>query len=109
MLKISKLTITTRYVGPKMNVKQDATGNYQLIVQPQRSKVALGSEKEGEIKPIWEAYAEDFEDSELFAMNITRLLNQVVKLRGWWGYWADLYKAVKYGVKAGPKKLFGTT
>ena len=92
-----------------MNVKQDAAGDYQIVIQPQRSKVALGSEKEGEIKAIWEAYAEDFEDSELFAKNLTRLLNQVVKLRGWWGYWADLFGAIKYGVKAGPAKLLGST
>lgn len=98
------------YVGPKMNVMQDATGTWQLVAQPQtsRSKVALGPEKGApQIRTIWEAYAEDFEDSELFGRNLTQLLNQVVRLRGWWGYWADLLKALKYGVKAGPRKLFG--
>lgn len=104
----SRIVGRSLYVGPKMNVKQNADGIYQLVVQPQRSKVALGSERQGEIKAIWEAFAEDFEDSELFGRNLTRLLNEVTRLRGYWGYWVDIFSAIKYGVKAGPKRLFGT-
>lgn len=101
------------YVGPKMNVMKDEKGDYQLVARPQtfRSRVALGLEK-GEVQPqvraIWEAYAEDFEDSELFGRNLTRLLNQVTRARGWWGYWADVMQAIRFGVVAGPGKLFGT-
>ncbi|KAL8794748.1 MAG: hypothetical protein Q9195_002702 [Heterodermia aff. obscurata] len=43
-------------VGPKFRVKQDANGDWDLANTPQ----------DGEEKAIWEIYADDFEDSDLF-------------------------------------------
>ena len=43
-------------VGPKLRVKRDAKGDWDLAKTPQ----------EGEEKAIWEVYAHDFEDSDLF-------------------------------------------
>ena len=43
-------------VGPKLRVKQDAKGDWDLAKTPQ----------DGEEKAIWEVYPDDFEDSDLF-------------------------------------------
>lgn len=42
-------------VGPKLKLKQDATGDWELAKAP----------GEGKEKFIWELYANDFEDSDL--------------------------------------------
>lgn len=43
-------------VGPKLKVKQDASGSWELARAPE----------EGKEKTIWEIYPNDFEDSDLF-------------------------------------------
>lgn len=87
----TRLTADTRiigrslYIGPKMKVSQDGNGEYQLAMT------------NGKERTVWEAYAEDWEDSELFSQNLVRLLNQFTRFRGWGGYITDMVKAVKYG------------
>ena len=82
------------YVGPKMTLKRDQDGDCQLAVKEGQQ---LGQEGEA----IWEAYAEDYDDSELFGRNVTRLLNQFTVARGWAGYLSDMGKAIAYAVGLG--------
>ena len=85
------------YVGPKMNIVLDQDNNYQL---------ALGGQ-EGITRSIWECYAHDYDDSELFGRNLTRLLNQFAAARGWSGWAYDLFTAFVYGVRRGPQGFLG--
>ena len=75
--------------GPKMKVKQDADGEWRLVET---------NDGPGENKAIWEAYADDFEDNEIFTRNYVRLLNRVVEIRGWVGWFTDVFAALKYGL-----------
>lgn len=74
-------------IGPKMSVALDDNGDYQLTPK------AAG----GQQKALWEPYADDWEDAELFARNLVRLLNGVVLMRGWVGWVGDIVKAVRFG------------
>ena len=76
-------------VGPKMKVKQDLDGEWRLVET---------NDGPGEHKAIWEAYADDFEDNEIFSRNYVRLLNRVVEIRGWVGWFTDVFAAVRYGL-----------
>ena len=73
-------------IGPQMKVKQDANGEWRLVED--------GAEA-GESKAIWEAYADDLDDSELFVRNYVRLLNRVVEMRGWSGWIMDVFVALR--------------
>jgi len=79
----------TAVVGPKLRVKQDNDGEWGLVEEAN----AFGEEK-----AIWEVHAEDFQDSELFTRNYVRLLNRVVEIRGWAGWFSDILTSLKYGV-----------
>jgi len=76
-------------VGPKLKISEDADGEWSLVEK---------GGKAGEEKAIWEIYAHDFEDSELFSRNIVRVLNRVMEIRGWAGWLKDMIVALKYGV-----------
>ncbi|KAI9708901.1 MAG: hypothetical protein M1828_002573 [Chrysothrix sp. TS-e1954] len=73
------------YIGPKLKVMEDENGEHQLALKmPVKEKA------------IWEAFADDYEDSELFGRNIIRLLNSFARIRGWSGWMFDLLKATQY-------------
>jgi NAD(P)-dependent dehydrogenase (short-subunit alcohol dehydrogenase family) len=76
-------------IGPKTRVKQQEDGEW--IVLPRNST-------EGEEKAVWEAYADDYEDVELFTRNLVKILNGVTVLKGWAGWFADIVGAIKYGI-----------
>ena len=76
-------------IGSKMKVKQDANAEWTLV----ESK-----DQEGEERAIWEPYAQDFEDSELFTRNYVKLLNRLVEIRGWMGWFSDIFAALRYGL-----------
>ncbi|KAL6713592.1 hypothetical protein ACLMJK_009057 [Lecanora helva] len=76
-------------VGPKLKVKQDSSGEWKLVE---------ASDESGDHRAIWEAYADDFEDNELFTRNYVRLLNGLVEIRGWIGWLSDLFAVLKYGM-----------
>lgn len=76
-------------VGPKMKVKQDQDGEWGIVE---------AKEADGEEKAIWEVYADDFEDSELFTRNYIRILNRVVEIRGWVGWSKDIFAALKHAL-----------
>lgn len=76
-------------IGPKATVKQDEQGEWVMV-----SKETEGATE----KAVWEAYADDFEDSEAFVQSMTRILNSVTRIRGWVGWAKDVVGAVKYGM-----------
>jgi NAD(P)-dependent dehydrogenase (short-subunit alcohol dehydrogenase family) len=77
-------------VGPKLKVAQNEDGEWDLVE---------GEEEAGEKQAIWELYAHDFEDSELFTRNIIRIMNRVTEIRGWAGWFQDMIKAIKHGIR----------
>lgn len=75
-------------IGPKCKVKQQQDGEW----------IVVSKESAGEERAIWEAYADDFEDTELFTQRLIRILNSVAGMKGWFGVFNDLYAALKYGI-----------
>ena len=76
------------FVGPKLKVAQNADREWDLVER---------EEDAGEQRAIWELYAHDFEDSELFTRNVIRIMNRVTEIRGWAGWLQDMIKAIKHG------------
>jgi NAD(P)-dependent dehydrogenase (short-subunit alcohol dehydrogenase family) len=76
-------------IGPRIKVSVD--DGWQLV--PQMSEG-------GKEVAVWEAYADDFQEVEVFVARFTRLLNQVEIARGWIGWASDLAKAVVYPFRA---------
>lgn len=74
-------------VGPKMKVAQVDDGEWELVE----------GEGAGEEKAIWEVHAHDTEDTELFTRNYVGILNRVVEIRGWLGWFKDILAALRYG------------
>ena len=77
-------------IGPKLSITQDDQG---LLSVTKESKVDQGANERG----IWEIYANDFEDTDVFSRNIIGLLNRAAEARGWLGWAGDLVGAVGYG------------
>jgi NAD(P)-dependent dehydrogenase (short-subunit alcohol dehydrogenase family) len=76
-------------VGAKAKVKQEENGEW--VVVPKDSP-------DGEERAVWEAYADDFEDSERFTHQIVRILNRVARAKGWIGWFSDIIAALRYGL-----------
>lgn len=76
-------------VGPKLKVKENEDGEWDLVEE---------TDEFAERKAVWEVYAHDFEDSELFTRNIARLSNRVVEIRGWIGWLQDIIAALKHSI-----------
>lgn len=74
-------------IGPKVSVKQDADGQWQLV-----EKDAPGSTETA----VWEPCADDWEDTDAFNRSMIRVLNAVQAARGWTGWAVDMVKAVGY-------------
>ena len=77
-------------VGPKLRVAQKDDGEWSLV-----QKNDIG----GVEKAIWEIYADDFEDSDVFQRNMVRILNAATELRGWSGWAGDMAGAAWYAVR----------
>ena len=73
-------------IGPKLRVSQD-----------DRGLLSLSKESKEEERGIWEIYAHDFEDTDLFSRNIIGLLNRAEEAKGWIGWAADVVGAMGYG------------
>ncbi len=65
-------------VGPPMTVVDGADGETRLVAAA------------GGAQAVWECYAHDYDSVELFVYRYTRLLNAIVAVRGWIGWWADV-------------------
>lgn len=72
-------------IGPKVRVD----GDFDLL--PETSK-------EGNEKAVWEAYADDFVELEVFTLRFIKLLNTVQRIRGWGGWMLDIAKALMYPI-----------
>lgn len=80
-------------VGPKLKVEQDTDGQWSLVE---------GKETSGEEKAIWEVYAHDFEDTEIFSRRIVGIMNRAMEMKGWSGWLKDIFAALKYGMGWSP-------
>ena len=77
-------------VGPKLEVTQDDQGNLSVSKDSNQNE---GANERG----IWEIYAHDFEDCDVFSRNIIGLLNRAAEAKGWLGWAGDLVGAIGYG------------
>lgn len=68
-------------VGPKLATADANEGSVRSVADGSEGQVA-----------IWEAYAHDLQSSELFTRRFVGLLNAGVRLRGWKGFFLDLFK-----------------
>ncbi|MCJ1288392.1 hypothetical protein MMC26_007749 [Xylographa opegraphella] len=75
-------------IGPKLRIEEDESGEYVLT---QKREVAP--------KAIWEIYAMDFEDTEVFQRRIVGILNRALEFRGWIGWGSDMMGAMSYRLK----------
>ncbi|MCJ1400095.1 hypothetical protein MMC11_003298 [Xylographa trunciseda] len=75
-------------IGPKLRVEEDDNGEYVLT---QKYEVAP--------KAIWEIYADDFEDTDVFQRRLVGVLNRALEFRGWIGWGSDMMGAVGHGLK----------
>ncbi|TVY46321.1 5'-hydroxyaverantin dehydrogenase [Lachnellula occidentalis] len=78
-------------IGPKVTVEND----YELVPK--------GSEN-GKETAIWEAYAHDYEETEVFTRRLVGLLNRVERIRGWAGWSYDLARAFLYPIQSWLKR-----
>ena len=79
-------------VGPKVKVSQSDDKEMVLVEK---------EDEAGERQAIWEIYAHDFEDTDIFSRNIVKILNRVVEIRGWVGWFTDMLATLKYALWRG--------
>ena len=77
-------------VGPKVKVVQNEDGGMELVEKENEA---------GDTKAMWEIYAHDFEDSDIFVRNVIRVLNRVAEIRGWAGWFTDMLAVVKRALR----------
>ncbi|KAJ4361859.1 hypothetical protein N0V83_010800 [Neocucurbitaria cava] len=75
-------------VGPKMHLRQTSTGEWELTTPGATGSIEAA---------VFEPYADDWEDQDLWNRNFVRLLNGVQSARGWVGWAQDIVRAVLYG------------
>jgi hypothetical protein len=75
-------------VGPKIKINIDD----EWTVVPQTA--------EGKEVTLWEAYADDYEQCEIFTAKFVGLLKQVEIIKGWTGWAYDIVDAVKHPLKS---------
>lgn len=75
-------------VGPK--IKTSVDDPWKLVPH---------TDATGKDVAIWETYADDFEDVDLFVKKFVTLLNQVEATRGWMGWASDILAAFVYPVR----------
>jgi NAD(P)-dependent dehydrogenase (short-subunit alcohol dehydrogenase family) len=75
-------------IGPKVKMAQKEDGEW----------VVVRKEDAGEEQAVWEAFADDFEDCELFLQRVVGILKGAAAVKGWAGWAKDIANAVKYGI-----------
>jgi NAD(P)-dependent dehydrogenase (short-subunit alcohol dehydrogenase family) len=76
-------------VGPRIKVKNE--GTFEEAVVPE--------DQAGEKKALWEVYAHDFEEVDVFTRHIIGLVNVASAAKGWAGWLGDVLGAVTYPLK----------
>lgn len=74
-------------IGPKIKVDDE----WQLVAQ---------KSEEGKEVAVWECYADDFQEVEAFTARFVRLLNEVERGRGWYGWVADMVSVFIYPIRS---------
>jgi NAD(P)-dependent dehydrogenase (short-subunit alcohol dehydrogenase family) len=77
---------------------------FDIIDPEKRAKVKEGPDGVVQERAIWEIFAEDFEDTDLFTKRMVALLNAFGAAKGWVGFFKDIAGAVISGVS---KLAFG--
>ena len=80
-------------IGPKVKIRQkdDGSGQFELA-EKDNSK---GKVQE---RAVWEAYADDFEDSDTFSRGFVGLLTTITTARGWVGWAGDMIAAIRHAI-----------
>lgn len=78
-------------VGPKVKVEQDQDGEWTFAEDDRKSAVE---------KAIWEVYAHDFENADLFQRRMIGIFNRGIEKRGWVGWASDMVGAMTYALKS---------
>ncbi|KAL9125070.1 MAG: hypothetical protein Q9217_005675 [Psora testacea] len=74
-------------VGPKMKAQMDDEGQWKLV-----------QGKNGTETAIEEIYARDYEEVDLATRRIVKILNHMVKLKGWSDWFTDMLAALRHGL-----------
>lgn len=82
-------------VGPHMFLEGDDDEHYKVVGKAAPPGVQGSA--------VWECYAHDFENCELFLLRYVRLLNAVTLLRGWIGFLKDVFAVLSGGRGVGTK------
>lgn len=81
-------------VGPKLKVVENIdSGEWELAENKQ--------DAESVEKAIWEVYPHDFENNDQFQRTMIGIYNRASQLRGWYGWAADIIKAVSMAMSLG--------
>lgn len=91
-------------VGPRMNLLQKVLpvgemGSYEDVEAAEAEGVA-GHVLAGEDvaaqrgQAVWELYAHDYDTVDFFLRRYLRLLNTIAMIKGWIGFWKDLWYAL---------------
>ncbi|KAH6999223.1 hypothetical protein BKA56DRAFT_685254 [Ilyonectria sp. MPI-CAGE-AT-0026] len=73
-------------VGPKLK-----TGSVKVVEDEDAFMVVKDSENNGQGRAIWEMYGSDYDEVDAFIKRYIMLLNYAEKVKGWVGYFKDLW------------------
>lgn len=74
-------------VGEEEEEKEDGVDGNGDVVVDENVKAEKG-------QAVWECYAHDYETVDFFIRRYVRLLNTITFIKGWVGFWRDLYRVV---------------
>ncbi|EMD85261.1 hypothetical protein COCC4DRAFT_180971 [Bipolaris maydis ATCC 48331] len=79
-------------VGPKVHVRQNPTGEWDLTMPHDPNSVETA---------LFEPYADEWEDQDQWNRNFVKILNTIQAGRGWFGWAQDIVKATLYALGIG--------
>ncbi|KAG4032048.1 hypothetical protein MFRU_008g03980 [Monilinia fructicola] len=89
----TRLVADTRIVGRALVIGPKVRVDEELNLLPETSE-------EGNYKAVWEAYADDLNELEIFGSRFVRMLNTVETVRGWGGWTFDILTALMYPIRS---------
>ncbi|KAB8298551.1 hypothetical protein EYC80_000730 [Monilinia laxa] len=89
----TRLVADTRIVGRALVIGPKVRVDEELTLLPETSE-------EGNYKAVWEAYADDLNELEIFGARFVRMLNTVETVRGWGGWAVDVLTALMYPIRS---------
>jgi NAD(P)-dependent dehydrogenase (short-subunit alcohol dehydrogenase family) len=84
-------------VGAKVDVVDDEDGQPRIV----EGKKKVDGER---TQAVWDVYAHDYEEVEVFVFRYVRLMYRLVMIGGWIGWLTDVFHAFVYGKKAAHKR-----